>query len=98
MLKNATPEERKKIIGGLVRKVEAQNKERARVEFNILPAPPEAAHDGHGSSYLQRWLANDDTTRTLVLCEWVPRRRVQPRWWMNAELSSSCETLPIASV
>ncbi len=61
VLREGGPEERKVVMRGLVRKVEALDKETARVEFNILPAPPEANHDDHGSSYLQRWLPGVDS-------------------------------------
>jgi hypothetical protein len=50
-----TPEERKVLMRGLVRKVEALDKETARVTFNVVPAPVKANQD-HSSSYLLHWL------------------------------------------
>lgn len=53
ILRHATPEERKKIVSGFVRKVEAKDKEAARVTYNILPELPPA---DLGSCLEQRWL------------------------------------------
>lgn len=58
LLKEATHEERKKIVGGLVRKVEPKSKEAVRVTYNVLPDLPPSELS---SCLNQRWLPGVDS-------------------------------------
>ena len=75
LMMEAGPEKRKRIMQGLVRKVEAKGKEAVRVTYTIAPSlPPEAL----GSSLNQAWLPSIVIARTSRR---NVRVRKRPRFW-----------------